>query len=333
MSIFLIKNYGEKYILIIHVAQGTNSPYYISSMGISFGIYVRLGSIDRVATIAQIEELKLRSRNLSFSNSVYYDNNRSVVIPHDDIQELLSRLNTSGRENVVNLNKLLEWQVVLEEFGKTIASNAYMLLTSNPFPNAYIKIGIFGSDNRADLIHEEYFKGSIIDQYIDVTKRIQELLDKGYNFQNQRFKEYDVPEIVIQEIISNAIIHRSYYDDHPIRIEIYPTKLTVFSPGTLYDGLQLQDILEGISKLRNLNIAEVFYFLGFAEKWGTGIQRSNTVLYQNSMEPLNIDTDSIHGVTVTIYFEKIIENQSRDQNDVSIIGKYTQNDKQFKQKI
>ena len=50
------------------------------------------------------------------------------------------------------------------------------------------------------------------------------------------------------------------------------------------------------------------------------------------MEPLNIDTDSIHGVTVTIYFEKIIENQSRDQNDVSIIGRYTQNDKQFKRK-
>ena len=136
-------------------------------------------------------------------------------------------------------------------------------------------------------------------------ERTKEILYEGFKFEMVRTKKYKIPEVVIREVLANAVIHRNYNEEHPIRIEIYDDRLSVFSPGSLYDGLQLKDILSGISKLRNKNIAEVFYNLGYIEKWGSGIQRSNQVLLDNDMQTLALETENIHGVTVTVFYEKI----------------------------
>ncbi len=53
----VFKNVEDKDILIVQVARGNKTPYYIKSKGIVKGTYVRFGSIDRVATEAQLEEL------------------------------------------------------------------------------------------------------------------------------------------------------------------------------------------------------------------------------------------------------------------------------------
>ncbi len=84
----------------------------------------------------------------------------------------------------------------------------------------------------------------------------------------------------------------------------------------MFDGLQLEDILSGISKLRNKNIAEIFYCLGYIEKWGSGIQRANQFLKDSQMKPLVIETENIHGVTVTIYFEKNLDIDNGAENVV-----------------
>ncbi|TXT18822.1 MAG: transcriptional regulator [Erysipelotrichaceae bacterium] len=131
----------------------------------------------------------------------------------------------------------------------------------------------------------------------------------------------------IREIVANAIIHRNYLENHPIRISIFNDRIEIFSPGSLYDGLQIEEALSGISKLRNPNVAELFYHLGIIEKWGSGIIRANEELKNDSKKEI-IFTVNNHGVNATLSMET--------QNSIKIntlnIDNYLKNKQLFSRK-
>jgi ATP-dependent DNA helicase RecG len=55
---------------------------------------------------------------------------------------------------------------------------------------------------------------------------------------------------------------------------VYPNGLTLFNPGELPEGYDIERIKsEHSSRPRNRNIAEVFFKAGFIEAWGRGIAR------------------------------------------------------------
>lgn len=298
----VFQNIGDKDILVLSVARGSETPYYIKNLGRELGTYVRFGSTDRKATSSQIFELTMSSERRSFVSELFKPNNIAKELHEKEILEFIDEMNkyTTGRG--ININKLLEWNLLESSFGKYYATKGFMLLTNNPLNYSYIQIGVFDGINKSNLIHDERIGGSIIDQFNKTIDSLLDILSKGYLFKKVRKKEYQIPKEVIREIVANAIVHRSYIDEHPIRIEVYENRLQIYSPGTLYDGIQLKDILVGMSKLRNKNIAEMFYHLGYIEKWGSGIQRSNQILHDNGYNQLQIDTENIHGVTVTIEF-------------------------------
>ena len=67
-----------------------------------------------------------------------------------------------------------------------------------------------------------------------------------------------------------------------IRISMFDDHIDIVSPGGLPLGISEEEYLNGkISVLRNRNIANVFYRLGFVEIFGTGITRIKQ-LYENS---------------------------------------------------
>ncbi len=314
----VFKNIEDKDILIIKVSRGNETPYFIKNKGIVEGTYVRFGSTDRVTTYAQLEEIKLSSKRESYTNLEFYENNKMKLISIDEINKFLTYLNKNNIERTITINKLLEWKLIKSNFDKYYATNGYMLLTDNPFNNSYIKIGLFNGNDKSNLISNETITGSLIEQYEKALKIINEMLYKGYSFKKIRKKEFMIPEVVIREVLANSIVHRNYLDNHPIRVEIYSDRVEFYSPGSLYDGLQLEDILSGLSKLRNVNIAEVFHSLGYIEKWGSGIQRSNNALVSANMNKLKIDAESIHGITVTIFFEILddkIENEEKEKTN------------------
>lgn len=88
-----------------------------------------------------------------------------------------------------------------------------------------------------------------------------------------RIDKYELPTSAIREIIINAQVHRNYMDNSCVQIAIYDDRLEVTSPGTLYGGLTLEEILNGRSKIRNKVIAEIFNKMDLIEQWRTGIQR------------------------------------------------------------
>lgn len=267
------------------------------------GVFVRFGSTDRLATTSQVLELSMLGQRRSFSSELFKQNNVPIEIEDMEITKFVNTIN-SQKEKKITIDKQIEWDLIEMTFDKYYATNGFMLLTSNPFGYCYVKIAHFAGTNKSNMVHEEVIKGNIIEQYNNVVDYVLTSLTEGYTFKKVRKQTYDIPEEVVREIVANSIVHRDYQDEHPIRIEIYNDRIEFFSPGSLFDGMQLEDMLRGVSKLRNKNIAEVFYFIGFIEKWGSGIQRANQYLLENNQNEMIIDAENIHGVTVVVEFDK-----------------------------
>lgn len=63
--------------------------------------------------------------------------------------------------------------------------------------------------------------------------------------------EPEVPRIVFEELLVNALIHRDYFISAPVKLLIFDNRIEIISPGHLPNHLTLEQIRIGNSNLRN----------------------------------------------------------------------------------
>lgn len=316
----VFKNVEDKDIAIIQIAKGNEQPYYIKNQGVEEGCYIRYGSTNQKATNSQRTELMLNRKNETYTSKIYDEQGKLFKLSDINIKDFLIDINKrvkTSRE--INLNKLSEWHLLKKNFGETYVTNGLMLLIDNKFSQSHIRIGYFSGLTKTKLLDEITIRGSIISQYDEAMSLLLDKLKTDFKFNTIREQQYKVPEVTLREIIANAIVHRNYLENEPIRISLFNDRIEIFSPGTFFDGIQLKDVLSGISKLRNPNISEIFYHIGIIEKWGSGITRANEALEKETMYPLIFEVNSIHGVNVIIKFDKgnikKVQNETVDEEN------------------
>ena len=99
----------------------------------------------------------------------------------------------------------------------------------------------------------------------------------------------DYPETALREALLNVLVHRDYAFSASALINIYDDRIEFVSIGGLMPGIELDDILIGLSVCRNQNLANVFYRLRLIEAYGTGI-RKNMTAYEKSDRKPTIET-------------------------------------------
>lgn len=87
--------------------------------------------------------------------------------------------------------------------------------------------------------------------------------------------QYD--EVVVRELVANALVHRPYTQRGDIFLNLYPDRLEVHNPGLLPLGVTPANILHTSVK-RNEHLAHVFYDLQLMEREGSGYDRMYEVL-------------------------------------------------------
>jgi ATP-dependent DNA helicase RecG len=65
-------------------------------------------------------------------------------------------------------------------------------------------------------------------------------------------------------------VHRNFHIQAPIKIAIFDNRVEVFSPGNLPGPINAQNLLCGLTYIRNVAIAKLFRHLGFTETLGSG---------------------------------------------------------------
>lgn len=61
----------------------------------------------------------------------------------------------------------------------------------------------------------------------------------------------EIPRIVWEEVIANALIHRDYFISAPVRVLVFADRVEIISPGHLPNNLTIENIKTGNSNMRN----------------------------------------------------------------------------------
>jgi ATP-dependent DNA helicase RecG len=109
----------------------------------------------------------------------------------------------------------------------------------------------------------------------------------------------DYPEWALRELLMNAVMHRNYDSNSPIRFYAFDDHIEIQSPGGLY-GEATPENFPTRNSYRNPVIAEAMKSLGFVNRFGYGVQRAQSLLTQNGNPPAQFEFDE-HSVLVKIF--------------------------------
>lgn len=248
-----------KAVICVTVHRGTARPYYLSGKGIRpAGVYVRQGA----STVPATETAILHMIKETSGDS--YEVARSI-------QQQLTFEKTAAffeKENI--------------PFGKTQMRTLHVIGEDETYTNLgfllseqcshTIKIAVFEGSQKTVFKDRCEFTGSLLSQLEEAFSYIDRFNRTRAEFSGlHRIDMRDYPPEAVREALLNAIVHREYSFHASTLISIFDDRMEIVSIGGLIKGLSLDDIMLGVSVLRNPNLANLFYRLHLIEAYGTGI--------------------------------------------------------------
>ena len=242
----------QRVVIVLTVPKGIDKPYFDRN-GV---IWLKTGSdkrrvnskeelrrlfqsvdllhADETPTKAGIDQLD-RLRFNDFLRDVY-----KIELPEraDELVKLLQNMNLASENGMLNLAGVLlfaqrpEW--IKPEF----------MVKAVSYPGQSIAVSEY-SDS-------EDFCGPLKKIFDDALAFIMRNLKKIQAGQSVNAPGVpEIPRIVFEELLVNALIHRDYFISAVIRIFIFDDRIEIISPGHLPDNLTVEKIRTGNSNIRN----------------------------------------------------------------------------------
>ena len=328
-----VKSVQGKSLILVEVPVGRRCPYYVKSEGLEAGVYVRMGSTTRHA---DLEWSRMLSQECAQGG---YDRlpRRGFAVTGDEIDALcermyevaVSRASEERRAAIRRVTKaqLLSWGLLYERNGEILPTNAFLILTGNPEVVRPLQCAVFKDDSRMVFLDRRDIAGDLMAQIDGAYLYALEKMNMGADLGGVVRKDvYEIPGWSVREIITNAVLHRSYIERSSTQVALYADRLEVSSPGGIVRGFTLERALSGESRPRNEALAQAFLYMGLIESWGSGIPRVRRELVEAGLrEPEFLDIDGLMRVNLwrptTDQFaarlrgEEAIETDSRAMGD------------------
>ncbi|TLV02234.1 ATP-binding protein [Dyadobacter luticola] len=167
-----------------------------------------------------------------------------------------------------------------------------LLFGKNPryyLSGAYIQYVRFaGDDEVSDFEYEHRFEGDLTTQLKVLDDFIKSQIEK--KVQNKLGEQYEsaYPASAIQELLYNAIIHRDYQSNAPIKFYEFADRIEITNPGGLFGDARPENF-PNTNDYRNPTLAEAAKNLGFINAFNVGVKRAKASLKRNgSPEPVFI---------------------------------------------
>lgn len=262
------------HVLAVQVHLSASRPHYLTREGSEKGTYVRVGSTNRRADAAMLQELRRPACGETYDEQ---------PMPDLDSEAIDFRAASESFAPVRPLRKrdLETLRLVTDHQGRKVPTVGGVLLFGRDryrerhFPDAWIQAGRFGGRDKTQIIDRAEFRGPLVASIDAAIAFIEKHALHGATIGRIRRKDrWNLPPVAVREAVVNAVAHADYAQHGaPIRISIFDDRLEIENPGLLPFGLTVEDLEHGISKLRNRVIGRVFHALGLIEQWGSGIQR------------------------------------------------------------
>ena len=281
------------------VKSGLQKPYLYKSKA-----YKRNDTATIEADILELSRLILEGKNIRFEELPCEDQELTFDTLCQKLKEYI-QIETFNQDTLKTLN--------LYNSATGYNNAAGILADKNHFPG--IDIVRFGEN--ISVIHKRatFDNISILAGY----EKVSEVFKDYYQYEEiqgaERKKAEKIPEAAFREAIANALIHRAWDVASQIKVSMFDDKIEIISPGGLPSGITKDEYLSGkLSVLRNRNLANVFYRLGFVEIFGTGITRIKQLYEEGLKQPVFELSENTIKIVLPI-FEKNL-NLSEDERKI-----------------
>ena len=267
-----VLSFRDTQVLAVEVYPSSNRPHYLASAGPDTGVLVRVGSTNRRADAELIAEFQRYSRGEAFDEQPMPELD-SEVINFRAASEFFAEFRKLKKSDLKSL------RLVTTHQGRSVPTVGGVLLFGkdrlNHFPDAWIQAGRFEGANKAKILDHAELKMPLIEAIEAAVSFVEKHTMRGIEIGSvRRSTRWTLPPAAVREGIINAVAHADYSQcSAPIRLALFDDRLEVENPGLLPFGLTLDDLPQGVSKLRNRVVGRVFHELGLVEQWGSGIQR------------------------------------------------------------
>jgi ATP-dependent DNA helicase RecG len=283
----------RKQVIAVEVYLSPNRPHYIKRLGPRKGVYLRVGSTNRQADASLIAELGREAGNQSFDETPMTDLG-TEEIDFRALSESFAESRQLRKKDLETLRLVTRWQRRLVPTAGGVI--LYGKNREQLFPDAWVRCGRFhGNDKRriADSQDLHDYPARAIEKALDFVKKHA---SRGLAVDGARHQErWDVPLLAVREAIVNAIVHADYSQHgSPARLAMFDDRIEIESPGLLPSGLTIEDIRQGVSKLRNRVIGRVFNDLGLIEQWGSGIHRMSAACRELGLDDVRLEEIGTH---------------------------------------
>lgn len=268
---YTIEVQNNDQIIKLTVKSGFQKPYLYKSKA-----YKRNDTATIEVDTLEFSRLILDGKNIRFEELPCRDQDLSFEILHHKLKESI-QIETFNQDTLKTLS--------LYNDINGYNNAAGLLADINYFPG--IDIVRFGESINIIQKRITFENTSVLDVYEKALAVFRDYYQYEVIQGADRKKQEKIPEAAFREAIANALIHRAWDVEAQIRVSMFDDKIEVVSPGGLPPGITEEEYLSGkLSILRNRNLANVFYRLGFVEIFGTGIIRIKQLYEQNLISPV-----------------------------------------------
>ena len=299
-------------ILQLKVCAGSYTPYYYVGDGQRVA-FIRIGDESLPATAEQMVRLVLKGSNKT------YDSLHTDYKAEDYAFTILANTFKTRTSQEWNKKYLLSFGLVV---GSGNLTNAGALFADDcPLWQSRLYCTRWDGKAKGDAINDAEFTGNVLMLLREAMNFVKSNTKKGWEkLPNGRKNKPEYAERAVLEAMVNHFIHRDYtVMGGEVHIDIYDDRLTVTSPGGMYNGLLIQDldIADVSSERRNPILANVMAQLDYMEKRGSGLTR-----ICNETQALDGYKDELKPVfkSTPTQFQTIIFASSDNQNVGDFVG-------------
>lgn len=272
----------------LSVKSGLQKPYLYKSKA-----YKRNDTATIEVDTLEFSRLVLEGKNIRFEELPCKDQELSFEILQSNLKEKI-QIETFNKDTLKTLN--------LYDDANGFNNAAGLLADKNHFPG--IDIVKFG-ENISIIQKRITFENTSV---LGIYEKALSVFRDYYQYEviqgADRKMVEKIPEAAFREAIANALIHRVWDVDLQIRVSMFDDRTEVVSPGGLPSGITEDEYLSGkLSVLRNRNLANVFYRLGFVEIFGTGITRIKQIYSEASVKPSFEVSENAIQIVLPVYEE------------------------------
>lgn len=262
-----------KQIVAATIQRGTDRPYYLAAKGLKpNGVYVRNGTSTDPSTDTAIRKMIKETDGSSFEEMRSLEQKLTFEVARSEFKKCGVEFDKGKMKTLGMISS------------DGIYSNVGFLLSDQC--SCTIKAATFAGTDPSVFQDRREFGASLFGQmeelyaYLDMHNQTRATFDGLY-----RIDTRDYPEEALREALMNSLVHRDYSYSASTLVSVYNDRIEFVSVGGLPDGVEVADIMLGLSVCRNPKLAAVFYRLKLIEAYGTGMPKIIKSYKDTGVEP------------------------------------------------